>query len=305
MILDVVRRYDVDGVHLDDYFYPYPEKDSESGEPIEFPDGPGWKRYRDGGGTLDRDDWRRAHVDSFIERLYMEVKAVRRDVRVGISPFGIWRPGHPKQVKGLDAYASLYADSRKWLRRGWMDYCAPQLYWRIDQTAQSFPALLDWWVDQNPGGRHVWPGLHTSKHGASEIESQTRLTREASGAGGNVHFSAKGLLAGSLQDPSTLAGHLVSTVYRDQALPPASPWLGDNPPAEPTSVRWEGNTVRCDPVPPDVARIAIQWFSESAWKHLVVPSGRTEVAVPEDARSIAVTFVDRLGNASQSVRRDR
>ena len=302
VVLDVVRRYDIDGVHFDDYFYPYPERVASTGEVIEFPDEAEWKRYRASGGVLDRDDWRRAHVDSFSERLYMEVKAVRRDVRVGISPFGIWRPGHPAQIKGLDAYGSLYADSRKWLRSGWLDYCAPQLYWRIDQKEQSFPALLDWWVGQNPNGRHVWPGLHTAKHSPLEIEGQTRVTRAMPGATGNIHFSAKSLVSGDIMDRGTVAGHLAATVYKDHALPPASPWLGEEPVDPASNVRLDGPVVRFDPPPASIAKSAIQWFAGNRWHHVVQPPGVSVCSVPSDAVVVAVTHVDRLGNASPVVR---
>ncbi|HEU4562410.1 MAG TPA: family 10 glycosylhydrolase, partial [Longimicrobium sp.] len=144
VILDVVRRYDVDGVHIDDYFYPYPERDSASGRNIDFPDEPSWQRYQAGGGRLSRDDWRRNNVDTFVERMYREVHRVKPWVQVGISPFGIWRPGHPQQiVTGFDQYAAIYADARKWLREGWTDYFVPQLYWPIARTGQSYPVLLD------------------------------------------------------------------------------------------------------------------------------------------------------------------
>ena len=133
VILDVVRRYAVDGVHIDDYFYPYPVK-GDKGKWKDFPDGASWKKYK---GKLTRGDWRRDHINRFVQRMYAEVKKIRPTVKVGISPFGIWRPGHPQQIKGLDAYEALYADARKWLNEGWLDYCAPQLYWRIAPKAQS------------------------------------------------------------------------------------------------------------------------------------------------------------------------
>src|SRR5579871_3371768 len=144
VILDVVRRYDIDGVHIDDYFYPYKETDAQN-KVLPFPDDASWQKYVQSGGTLSRDDWRRQNVDTFIERLYKGVKEVKPWVKFGISPFGIWRPGYPAQVKGFDAYQELNADSRKWLRNGWLDYWTPQLYWKIDQTGQSYPVLLKWW----------------------------------------------------------------------------------------------------------------------------------------------------------------
>ena len=157
-IVDVAKRYDVDGVHIDDYFYPYPVNDA-SGKKIDFPDAATYARYVKGGGKLARDDWRRDNVNRLVEALYKGVHAAKPWVRVGISPFGIWRPGNPSQIKGLDAYSELYADSRKWLHNGWADYFVPQLYWPIAPKEQSFPLLYDWWRSQNAKHRHVWAGL--------------------------------------------------------------------------------------------------------------------------------------------------
>jgi len=120
-VVDVVKRYDVDGVHIDDYFYPYPENDAQ-GKPIVFPDSVTYARYRKGGGKLARDDWRRDNVDKLVEQFYKSVHAAKPYVKVGVSPFGIWRPGNPAQIKGFDAYAQIYADSKKWLVNGWADY---------------------------------------------------------------------------------------------------------------------------------------------------------------------------------------
>ena len=113
VILDVVRRYDVDGVTFDDYFYPYPEKDVD-GPSLDFPDEASWRKYGVHSG-LSRDEWRRANVNQFIQSVYHSIHALKPWVKFGISPFGIWRPGYPKQIQGLDAYAKLYADSRLWL----------------------------------------------------------------------------------------------------------------------------------------------------------------------------------------------
>ena len=155
VVSDIVQRYDVDAIHADDYFYPYLQTDA-GGRTIDFPDS---ATYARSGSGLTRADWRRANVDRFIERLYREVHASKPTLDVGISPFGIWRPGNPPGIAGLDAYATIFADSRKWLQEGWVDYLAPQLYWSIAAPQQSFPALLDWWILQNARGRHVWPGL--------------------------------------------------------------------------------------------------------------------------------------------------
>jgi len=228
VILDVVKRYDIDGVHIDDYFYPYKERD-RSGRMIEFPDQASFQRYQRSGGTLNRDDWRRENVNTLVRELYERIHAEKPWVKFGVSPFGIWRPGFPQQVSGFDAYSELYADARKWLQEGWLDYFSPQLYWPVQQRGQEYPVLLRWWSEQNAFGRHLWPGNFTSKVGESsrtawrtnEIEHQIRVTRAEAGASGNVHFSAKVFL----EDRDSLATRLSRHVYDETALVPASPWM--------------------------------------------------------------------------------
>jgi uncharacterized lipoprotein YddW (UPF0748 family) len=232
-ILDIVTRYDVDGVHLDDYFYPYPRTDSAK-RPVSFPDSATYARY---GGGMPLDDWRRSNVNRFVERLYREVHAAKPAVRVGISPFGIWRPGNPPQVTGLDAYAAIYADTRKWLQSGWVDYLVPQLYWRIDPPQQSFTALLDWWLSQSTSGRPVWPGLATYRvyaatnpYPLSEMENQVAAAR-ARGASGMVFFNTTSTLT---RGNGEIASMLRRDFFTDAALPPAAPWLAGARPARPT-----------------------------------------------------------------------
>lgn len=136
VILDVVRRYDIDGVHFDDYFYPYPEND-EDGEVIAFPDDVSYRRYRQSGGRLNRGDWRRNNVNRLVERLSREIRAIDPECKFGISPFGIWRPGHPPGIEGFDQVAQMWADPLRWVSEGWLDYLAPQLYWPTFQTAST------------------------------------------------------------------------------------------------------------------------------------------------------------------------
>ena len=165
VVLDLVRRYDIDGVHMDDYFYPYPEtrRVRRKVNEIPFPDEATYRRYTRGGGTLSRDDWRRHNVDLLVKELYDGVHAVKPWIKFGVSPFGIWRPGHPASVRGLDQYAVLYADAKKWLNEGWVDYLTPQLYWAADKPEQRYDQLLKWWVGENLMGRHIWPGNYTGK----------------------------------------------------------------------------------------------------------------------------------------------
>ena len=182
VISDVVRRYDIDGVHLDDYFYPYPENNGD------FPDEPSWQNYR---GRLSRDAWRRDNINRFVRDLYASVKAIRPNVEVGISPFGIWRPRHPRQIRGFDAYAKIYADSKLWLQEGWVDYLAPQLYWPIEKREQSFPALLHWWSRQDIRGRGIVTGISINRPATrAEIARQLALVRDERQSVGFILFSA-------------------------------------------------------------------------------------------------------------------
>jgi uncharacterized lipoprotein YddW (UPF0748 family) len=237
-VVDVVKRYDVDGVHIDDYFYPYPENDS-SGKPLPFPDSVTYARYRKGGGTLAKDDWRRDNVDKLVQTFYKSVHAAKPWVKVGVSPFGIWRPGNPAQIKGFDAYAQIYADSKKWLQAGWLDYLAPQLYWPIKPPDQSFPILYDWWLAQNTKQRHIWPGLATyrvAENSARHISSQevvdeidtTRARAPRERSLGHIHYNMSALM----KNPDSLDEKLANR-YIAPALVPASPWLGAKVPGRP------------------------------------------------------------------------
>ncbi len=231
---DVVKRYDIDGIHVDDYFYPYPVND-KAGARISFPDDESWEKYTTAGGKLDRNDWRRDNINRLIERAYDVVREEKPHVKVGYSPFGIWRPGHPKQIKGFDAYEGLYADAKLWLVEGWLDYLTPQLYWASDPPGQSFPVLLKWWVDQNEKGRHIWPGHSVGRSYATdrgwsltEIPRQIYTTRAQPGASGNVFFSMKSFV----RNKKNLADR-VAQVYASPALIPETSWLDVELPAMP------------------------------------------------------------------------
>jgi len=294
VVMDVVKRYDVDGVHFDDYFYPYREKDA-AGRPVDFPDNATWSRF--GTPNLARADWRRHNVDLFMEQAYHDIKAAKPWVKVGVSPFGIWRPKYPATVTGLDAYDELYADARKWLRVGWCDYLAPQLYWPTTSTGQNFAALLGWWQGENVLHRHVWPGLNTLKTDngwpASEILNEIRLTRQAPDAG-QIHWSVSALMKNSALDAT-----LASDAYHQAALIPASPWLDARLPAPPklavtrrkTSLRarWEtgGEPPAC---------WLLQYQAGGAWSTQILPVGQSEFRLDDPAPDVlALRAVSRTG----------
>jgi uncharacterized lipoprotein YddW (UPF0748 family) len=309
VVLDVVKRYDIDGVHIDDYFYPYPIH--RAGRTVDFPDSRSYAAYRRGGGQLSRANWRRRNVDVLIRELYSAVKGQKQWVKVGISPFGIWRPGNPPTIEaGLDTYEELYADSRKWLREGWLDYIAPQLYWPVDPPAQSYPVILAWWVDQNLKGRHVWPGLPLykipisgpRKMSPADIGQQVRVTRDTPGATGHVHFNTKVLMQNVEGIADTLA-----VLYTEPALVPASPWLDQIPPERPVAraVRDSLNgdvTVRFAPIEQQrVSWWVIQSLSNGAWRTAILPGDARSHIFRYDDGDVevgSVAAVDRNGNMS-------
>jgi uncharacterized lipoprotein YddW (UPF0748 family) len=303
VILDVVRRYDIDGVHIDDYFYPYREYDRNR-KLIQFPDEASYGRYRSAGGSLARNDWRRHNVDQLVERLYTEIKREKPAVKFGISPFGIWRPGHPAQIRGLDAYEEIFADARKWLNHGWLDYFAPQLYWPIDQVPQSFPVLLDWWVGENREGRHIWPGGFAARVGvganpwpASEIISQIEVTRSRPGATGHVHFNMTTLM----RNRDGLSDQLTRVSYARPALVPPSPWLHAAAPARPQLALRERTPARTVvAVTPGGTEPVFLWAVRervgSDWSLRVVPGAEREIRLAGSADRVVVTPVGRTGN---------
>ncbi|MFL5594359.1 MAG: glycoside hydrolase family 10 protein [Gemmatimonadaceae bacterium] len=314
VVLDVVQRYDIDGVHIDDYFYPYKEKDRR-GRVIEFPDATSWRKYLRSGGRLAKDDWRRANVDSLIEQVYVRIKAVKPWVKFGISPFGVWRPGNPPGIGGFDSYAELYGDSRKWLVNGWGDYFTPQLYWPIDRPDLSYPALLKWWVEQNVKSRHIWPGNYLDKvtgtptgWPAQEMLDQVALTRAQPGATGNVYFSMQSFMFGR----DGLPEKLVAGPYVSRTLVPASTWLDSVPPATPI-VRvgldpgTGASTVSLQPQGTEQTWVwLVRTRVGTGWTTDVLPGLQRFYMIPRSpgdatADELAVSAVDRNGNESAPV----
>lgn len=227
VVMDILKRYDVDGIHFDDYFYPYASYNGGA----DFPDHASWNAYVKSGGKLSKADWRRENVNQFIHRIYTEIKSEKNWVKFGISPFGIWKSGVPSGIVGLSQYDELYADAKLWLNKGWIDYFMPQLYWPIDAPRQSFTTLLNWWNSENTHRRHLWPGLNTVEVRSSdrnrEIVQQVQIIRDKNTYSiGEAHWSLAGL------NPSMLRA-LKTGPYKDKALIPESPWLKKLPLSKP------------------------------------------------------------------------
>jgi uncharacterized lipoprotein YddW (UPF0748 family) len=301
-VLDVVKRYDVDGVVFDDYFYPYPEK-NWSGAPMDFPDDASWKKIGAQSG-LSRDDWRRANINQFVQKVSQTVHAAKPWVQFGISPFGIWRPGVPAGIdaKALDAYGRLYADARLWLASGWVDYLAPQLYWSIAPREHSFPLLFQWWRQQNPKGRHVFAALNDAAVGTKfsddEIGRQIDAVRTQTSNGGEIHYHLRNLVE-NLSLAKTVAAK-----YAQPALAPAATWLPAPASATPkltvdlanhsAHVRWENAGTE-----PSRGWL-LQFRAGGNWTMQIFPVERTDCYLDKASPdAVSLRAVDRLGNLSE------
>lgn len=239
VILDIVDRYDVDGIHFDDYFYPYPD-----GSP--FPDGSSYGAYE---GPLSLDDWRRDNVNGLVELLHDEIGAAKPWVRFGISPFGIYQPGMPPGITGLNQYAELFADPVVWIQEGWVDYLAPQLYWPTTQTAQAYEPLVEWWVSIAPEGRNIFVGNYLSQLGSSaswdvdELLDQVELSRQYQlDSPGNIFYQIEPLM----NDLDGIATTLATETYPFPVLPPPL-WERRDDTIAPPAVAVEGTAITLTP----------------------------------------------------------
>ncbi|PIE21861.1 MAG: hypothetical protein CSA62_15300 [Planctomycetota bacterium] len=305
VVMDVVRRYDIDGVHFDDYFYPY----SSYNNGKDFPDNASYAAYRKGGGKLARKDFRRAAVNGFIKRLYREIHQAKPRVKFGISPFGIWRPGHPRGIAGMDQYDKLYADARLWLHKGWVDYLMPQLYWPISQVPQSYPVLLGWWKRQNLQDRQLWPGIMPrggpgDASAAKELLGQIMVARGMlPQRPGTCLFSAKRLMG---ENHHILAAY--RKAYRQPALVPATPWLDAKAPAAPRalsmlqsssgkpSLRWKSKAK-------DLAGFVLYLRRDKQWSYRILPRQLRSLPLNEGpGDELLLSAFDRCGNESPKAR---
>lgn len=222
-MLDAVSHYEVDGVHWDDYFYPYPVEGEE------FDDDDAYERH--GGGYASRADWRRANTDALVREMSERVRAVRPAARFGISPFAVWRNsdrdplGSPTQA-GVETYDDLYADTRKWVREGWIDYIVPQVYWQIGHPSADYAKLVPWWAQTVAGtdvALYVGEALYRcDRYSATaawrdpqELSKHLTFARDYPEVRGHVYFSAKQVVA----DPNGAMARVVADHY-PTAVPP-------------------------------------------------------------------------------------
>ncbi len=238
IVANVVREYDVDGIHFDDYFYPY----AIAGEVLHDD-----STYQANFNGLKKDDWRRDNVTKLIRELRDSIRANKPWVKFGISPFGIWKnqrnDAEGSATNGGQSYYDLYADTRKWVRDGLMDYIVPQVYFSQEFNRVPYRTLVDWWT-RNAGNCHLYigHGAYRVGHGserdpgwgkATELPDQMRYNRQQPAVQGSVFFSAKNLKL----NPLAIRDSLQTDFYRHPALVPAMRWLDSIPPLPPHDLK--------------------------------------------------------------------
>ena len=257
VILDVVKGYDVDGIHFDDYFYPYKIAGQKINDEATF------SKYANGFTNIN--DWRRNNVDLLIKQLDDSIHTHKKYVKFGVSPFGIWKNDNEdvegSATRGLSNFHELFADSRKWVKEGWVDYINPQIYFSFSRKVAPFATLVDWWSN-NTYGRHLYIGqgayLVNQKMEAAwrlpeQVPDQIRYLRQNNRVQGSVFFSSK-----SFSTVARAVGDsLKNDLYKFPALPPQMPWLDDVVPHAPQELtaeakndgvhlKWEKPTVASD-----------------------------------------------------------
>jgi uncharacterized lipoprotein YddW (UPF0748 family) len=301
VILHVVKNYNIDGVHFDDYFYPYPA----GGQSI--PDAQTFARYGNGFSRIE--DWRRDNVNQLIKNLSDSIRREKKFVKFGVSPFGIWqnKKQHPEgsETSGLSGYSQLFADARTWVQNGWVDYINPQIYFPFNNRAAAFETLIDWW-SLHAYGKHIYIGQAAYRaadntngwRNRNQLPNQIRFLRTKSQIQGSVYFSSRSLVnnLGGFRDS------LQYNFYRYKVLPPPMLWLDSIPPLAPTNLVYHNlNT----------GGISLRWMApetasdgEKAYGYVVYRFNEGEQINLNNARNILEIIYDVNRNfyTDQSVR---
>jgi uncharacterized lipoprotein YddW (UPF0748 family) len=309
VVTDVVTRYDVDGVHFDDYFYPYP------GQGTRFADQAAYKKYGKG---LTLADWRRRNVNQLVAQVSQAVHAARPYAVFGISPFGIWRNKAEdpagSATKGMSAYDSIYADARAWIKAGSVDYVMPQLYWPRGFAAADYTVLAKWWADAVKGTDvDLFIGQALYRVGTADTPAWTRagelpahltLNRKYPEISGDVYFSAAQLV----KNPLGVLDRIVKSHYARPALPPVL--RQGSAPAAPRGVKAAGGTLTWQAQPGaqsyGIYRVTGKDAScataDARNLVAVVPASQAPSYAAGAPGTYYVTAVDRLGNESPATR---
>lgn len=322
LTVNIARNYDIDGIHFDDYFYPY----AAAGQTLH--DDAAFKKY--GAGFKNKNEWRRNNVNILVKQIHDALEEVNPRLKFGISPFGVWRnqrqdPEGSETTGGMTSYDDLHADSRKWVNEGWVDYIAPQVYFSGGFSRVPFKNLVDWWTE-NCSDRHLYIGhaayrvgykdVDKSWRNPQEMPNQIRYLRE-SNVDGSIFFSSRSMRGNSLGFVDSLRTDL----YKYPALIPTMPWKDSIPPLAPVNLKatmatgglelfWEKPAVAAD--------------GDLPWYYVIYRFTPEQQPSPNDPRAIVgisyekeqfvdrtltddqkyiyyVTAVDRLHNESRPI----
>ena len=318
VVTDILRRYDVDGIHIDDYFYPYPV----AGKKI--PDDASFLKYGNG---MERNNWRRHNVDLLIEQMHRTIKEVKPWVRFGVSPFGIWRNKRTdprgSESTGLQNYDDLYADVLLWDQKGWVDYFVPQLYWNLDTKAAPSRKLVKWWND-NIKNADLYIGQDVKRtmdmpdpdnNTGNELDTKVKLGRRLPKVGGNVWWHGYWVTGNYKGAADLLADKYQSTI----ALPPAYKGPGHGPKNvgkielvkndDGQFLEWKAVKHGKEEKADDVVRYVVYEFLPGEEQDLnnsqaivaLTPFNRVRIASPEPGLTYAVTALDRLNRESDAI----
>lgn len=238
---DIVRRYDIDGFHIDDYFYPYPV----AGKAI-----PDTKEYNADSRGMSIGDWRRDNVNKFIEQLHDSIRQTKPWVKFGVSPFGIYRNARSSSIgsntRGLQNYDDLYADVLKWVNNGWIDYCVPQLYWQIGHKTADYETLIKWW-NEHAGNRPLYIGEdveRTIKYAdvdnpnTNQVAAKHKLHEQCKNVDGTVLWYAKA----AVDNYDRYGVFLRNYYWKSPALQPLMPFIDDKAPKKPRKLKAHQNS---------------------------------------------------------------
>lgn len=321
---DIVRRYDVDGIHMDDYFYPYPVAG------MTIPDQATYITHKNGIDNVD--DWRRYNVNLFMEMMHDSIRAVKPWVKFGVSPFGIYHNVQPgsnipgSNTRGLQNYDNLYADVLYWINKGWVDYNIPQIYWEIGHKAADYEELIKWW-SRFAGGRPLFIGQDVERTvRAADLKNPQRnqmsakfgLQRGLRGIQGSCLWYS----AAVVRNEGNYATALQKNYHRTPALQPLFPFIDDEAPGKPRKLKtmWMPNGYYLFWTAPkgtqemDVARNYVVYRFEQGERidlfnpeHIVAITPQIFYRLPyENGRKKAVyvvTALDRLQNESKAVKK--
>ena len=312
---DILRRYDVDGLHIDDYFYPYPAAGCT------IPDENLYRRNP--GGHSNIGDWRRYNVNLFMKEMHDTIRAVKPWVKFGVSPFGIYRnkksDPNGSDTRGLQNYDDLYADVLLWINNGWVDYCVPQIYWQIGHPTADYKTLIQWW-DRNASARPLYIGddvERTVKYKDDDNPNQHQMPAKyklhdfANNVQGTVLWYAKAAV-----DNIGNYGMMLRNVYwRNPALQPLMPFISKKQPGKPRKVKmvWTSDGPMLFWTAPKTKSKSKDWAS-NAHQYAVYCDG-TLVAVTSDTffklpyvdgktkHTYVVTSLNRIHNESKAVKK--